>query len=255
MSNPTRLRFPYLLFIYLLMLTGMLANGQAPTGAIRLNQLGFYPNAPKIAVIAGETSASGHPGVFEVISSEAKQVLFRGTLSEARRNAVSGKTTQIADFSAFRQIGSFVMVVPGLGQSYPFDIRPAVYRDLAAGAIKGFYYQRVSTALSEPYAGAWSRPAGHADTRVLVHPSAASANRPAGTVLFSPRGWYDAGDYNKYIVNSGITVGTLLSLFEDYPEFCLKLPVSIPERTNSLPDLLDETLWNLRWMLTMQDPA
>ncbi|MEJ0057255.1 MAG: glycoside hydrolase family 9 protein [Bacteroidota bacterium] len=62
------------------------------------------------------------------------------------------------------------------------------------------------------------------------------------------------GDYNKYIVNSGITTGTLLSLYEDFPEHVNSVALNIPESKNRLPDLLDETLWNLRWMLTMQDP-
>jgi endoglucanase len=30
--------------------------------------------------------------------------------------------------------------------------------------------------------------------------------------------------------------------------------LNIPESGNGLPDILNETLWNLRWMLTMQDP-
>ncbi len=30
--------------------------------------------------------------------------------------------------------------------------------------------------------------------------------------------------------------------------------LNIPESNNQLPDVLDEVLWNLRWMLTMQDP-
>src|SRR5205823_2120648 len=123
------------------------------------------------------------------------------------------------------------------------------------GAIKGFYYQRTAIDLPVKYAGQWARPAGHPDTRVLIHPSAASADRPAGTVISSPKGWYDAGDYNKYIVNSGITMGTLLSLCEDFPDYIKKLNTNIPESTNNVPDVLDEVLWNLRWMLTMQDPA
>ena len=86
-------------------------------------------------------------------------------------------------------------------------------------AVKGYYYQRSGMALTPEYAGQWSRPAGHPDTQVLVHPSAATALRPAGTVISTPGGWYDAGDYNKYIVNSGITMGTLLDAYEDFPGF------------------------------------
>jgi endoglucanase len=88
----------------------------------------------------------------------------------------------------------------------------------------------------------------------LIHPSAASPQRSAGTTINSTGGWYDAGDYNKYIVNCGITMNTLLSAYEDFPKYFDTLNTHIPESGNKLPDILDEILYNLRWMLTMQDP-
>jgi endoglucanase len=112
----------------------------------------------------------------------------------------------------------------------------------------------MSTPLRPEYAGKWSHTAGHPDNQVIIHPAAASPNRPAGTIISSPRGWYDAGDYNKYIVNSGITMGTLLSLYEDFPAYFDTLRINIPESGDGAPDLLNEIVWNLRWMLTMQDP-
>ncbi|MGA0555556.1 glycoside hydrolase family 9 protein [Larkinella sp. VNQ87] len=228
------------------------SQAQPLTSSIRLNQIGYYPNAPKVAIVVGDAS-----GDFQITTPDLKKVVFRGTLSPARTNAISGKTARTADFSALKTAGTFVIQIPGLGQSYPFEIKKDVHRAVAAGSLKGFYYQRVSTELPARFAGQWARPAGHGkeDTQVLVHPSAVSPGRPAGTVLSSPRGWYDAGDYNKYIVNSGITMGTLLSLYEDFPAFCQTLKTDIPESENRLPDILDESLWNLRWMLTMQDPA
>jgi endoglucanase len=108
--------------------------------------------------------------------------------------------------------------------------------------------------LDKKYAGKWSRAEGSPDTIVLVHPSAASDKRPVGTVISSARGWYDAGDYNKYIVNSGISTSTLLSLYEDFPAYMKTVKLNIPESGNHIPDVLNEVLWNLRWMLTMQDP-
>jgi endoglucanase len=139
--------------------------------------------------------------------------------------------------------------------SYVFDIKTGIFSDLTKALIKSYYFQRMSTDLPAEFAGKWSRKGGHFDKEVLIHPAAASATRPAGTVISCSRGWYDAGDFNKYIVNSGITMGTLLSAYEDFPAYFDKLKISIPESGNKVPDLLNEILWNLRWMLTMQDPA
>jgi endoglucanase len=40
-----------------------------------------------------------------------------------------------------------------------------------------------------------------------------------------------------------------------FPDYFSRRDLPIPERDNSLPDLLDEALFNLRWMMTMQDPS
>ncbi len=217
---------------------------------IRLNQLGFYPNAPKVAVVVGENKG----GKFYIKTADGSKTVYTGQLTDTKKAELSGRPTRIADFSRFTKPGTYVLEVPALGSSYTFEIEPDVHRKLAAAAIKGFYYQRMSTDLPEKYAGKWHRAAGHPDNHVLVHPSAASAERPAGTIIAAPRGWYDAGDYNKYIVNSGISTGTLLSAYEDFPQYYKAQQLNIPESSNAVPDLLDEVLWNLRWMLAMQDP-
>ncbi|MDQ3536053.1 MAG: glycoside hydrolase family 9 protein, partial [Bacteroidota bacterium] len=241
--------FVLLIFIFSTHLLSSLFAQNVPD-AIRLNQVGFYPEAPKIAVVIGEDIDSR----FYVKVPGGPEPVFSGRLQEPVAAEFSNKITQIADFSIFTDTGKFVLEVPGTGVSYPFYIKPRVYEDLTKAAIKSYYFQRASMPLKEEYAGKWKRPAGHQDDKVLVHSSAASKERPAGTIISSPKGWYDAGDYNKYIVNSGITMGTLLSAYEDFPEYFQGLDLQIPESANNLPDLLDELLWNLQWMQTMQDP-
>lgn len=216
---------------------------------IRLNQIGFYPDAPKLAIITAPAASE-----FSILSADKKKTLFSGKLKASVNPALNGKKTQVADFSVFNGSGKYMLYIKGLGYSAPFEIGAKVFEDVAAASIKSFYYQRVSTPLPEQYAGKWHRAAGHPDDQVLIHPSAATAARPAGSVISSTRGWYDAGDYNKYIVNSGITMGTLLSLCEDFPTYLETFKTNIPESNNSTPDVLDELVWNLRWMLTMQDP-
>jgi endoglucanase len=223
---------------------------QSPCPNIRLNQAGFYPNAPKIAVIVDSDSSKD----FWVVSADKKNVVFRSGLSKIRQSNNSPIKTRIGDFSQLHTRGEFLVFVPGLGYSYRFKIAPLVHRPLATAALKGFYFQRASMPLEKKYAGIWEHAAGHPDTAVLIHASAASIPRPEGTVLASPGGWYDAGDYNKYMVNSGISVGTLLAAYEDFPLYFGELNTNIPESGDKIPDILNEVLYNLRWMLTMQDP-
>ena len=89
----------------------------------------------------------------------------------------------------------------------------------------------------------------------MVHPSATSPKRPAGTIISSPKGWYDAGDYNKYIVNSGFTLGLILQSYQLHQDRFNSLNLQIQESDNKIPDILDEMMYNLEWMLTMQDPT
>lgn len=217
---------------------------------IVLNQAGFYPDAPKIAVVTNAPAASK----FYVITADKKDTVFSADLGEEKQSGNSDTKTRIADFTKFTTKGNFYIHVPGVGNSYIFKISDDANREVAIATLKGFYYQRVSMPLEEKYAGKWHRPAGHPDTAVYIHPSAADEKRPAGTIISSPGGWYDAGDYNKYIVNSGITMGTLLSAYEDFPVYFSKFHTNIPESNNAIPDILDEVIYNLRWMLSMQDP-
>jgi len=226
-----------------------ISGAESFTENIRLNQLGFYPNAPKIAVVIDA------PGdVFHITSPDFADTVFTGTLSGEKVWEYSEEAARIADFSALPDTGNFVVLVPGLGYSYPFEIKPFVIQRMARAALKSFYYQRTGMELTEEFANKWKRPLGHPDTLVYVHASAATESRPENTIISSPKGWYDAGDYNKYIVNSGITTYTLLALYEHFPEYCKILESSIPESKGPIPDVLAEALWNIRWMQSMQDP-
>src|SRR5690606_32312443 len=219
--------------------------------SIRLNQLGFYPDHRKIAVILNHEDAED----IVIWDAEKNEAVFKGKVAKDMHKAMSVLNSRIADYSTFNQTGSVEFVLNGVGKSYPFEIKPSIYKELGKASIKAFYFQRAGVELDKAQAGIWARPLGHPDDQVMIHPSAASDSRKAGELVSSPYGWYDAGDYNKYIVNSGITVGTLLSLFEDYPSYFEKLDLNIPESNDQIPDLLNEIRWNLDWMLTMQDPG
>lgn len=245
-------------FFAALLFAGKFLFAQSSQDLIKINQQGYYPNAPKIAVLTSDYKDDDYADKkflgFYLLRVNSSDTVYKNKLGAVRSSSNSSLKTRIIDFSSFQQKGSYVIYMPGIGTSYPFEIKEDVNKAAATASLKGFYFMRVSMPLEQAYAGKWHRPAGHPDTVVLIHPSAASKNRAAGSSMASPGGWYDAGDYNKYVVNSGITMGTLLSAYEDFPTYFNTLNTNIPESNNAAPDVLDEIIYNLRWMLTMQDP-
>jgi endoglucanase len=225
------------------------SSSQAAQAMIKVNQIGFLPESSKLALVP-----EGSATQFKVIQAGTDIEIFSGELSAAARWEPANESVKLADFSSVKAPGDYRIRVEGFPDSHPFTIADDVYQPLLAASIKAFYFNRSGAELLTEHAGKFARPLGHPDTQVLVHPSAATAARPAGTVISSPKGWYDAGDYNKYIVNSGISTYTLLAAYEHYPSLFANQNLAIPESGNSRPDLLDEILWNLDWMLTMQDP-
>jgi endoglucanase len=215
---------------------------------IRINQTGFYPKSRKVAVVISSNAAEKATEFKVVRVSDGKAVL-NGKLSEPLTWKDSDETGRWADFSKLENPGRYKLVINGK-ESYPFQISSNIFADAAHLSTRTFYLQRCSHELTEKLAGKWARPAGHPDTAVSFHPS---TGRTEGK-LSSPGGWYDAGDFGKYMVNSGITVGTLMAFYENFPNYFPDKSLNIPESGNGHPDILDEIKYNLDWMKTMQDP-
>ncbi|MEM9141434.1 MAG: glycoside hydrolase family 9 protein, partial [Bacteroidota bacterium] len=211
---------------------------------IRLNQLGYYPQATKRAILVDAVNTE-----FKVVDKNTMQEAFSGKLSEARDWELSGETVKVANFSALNKEGTYLLWSEGLGYSHPFEIGGNILEDVFLGSIKGLYYQRIGIPLKERHAGKWHRPMAHPDDSLLYHPS---SGREKG-YMASPGGWYDAGDYNKYIVNACFPLGQLYLLEEQYPEIIEDNALNIPESGNGASDFLDELKYEMDWALTMQD--
>ncbi|MEM8894780.1 MAG: glycoside hydrolase family 9 protein, partial [Bacteroidota bacterium] len=213
---------------------------------ILINQLGYPTNVEKQALIKAEAKTF-------TVRDTSGVVVFEGNTTNRRYWDLSGDTVSVADFSAVNQPGTYRLCIDN-DCSHPFEVGNDLYQDLADASLKSYYYARCSYEIEEAFGRQWSRKSGHPDTAVFVHSSAADDTRPEGTILSSPGGWYDAGDYGKYIVNSSITTWTILQSLVFNERYLNQQKLNIPESGNDLPDVLDEALVNLRWMMTMQDP-
>lgn len=229
----------------LLSLSCVASYGQS---ALTVNQVGYHAEGQKIAVAEPEVKSK----TFTLKDSKGRTV-WKGKAVRTAVSPFSDKTRQVVDFSKVSKPGTYTLSAGKHKQQVIIAEKP--YGDIAVAAMKSYYLQRTGMPIEEKYAGKYARPAAHPDTNVQIHPSAASPQRPAGTVIESPYGWYDAGDYNKYIVNSGFTVGTMLMAYQINKENLDKMNLNIPESGNNIPDFLDEIMYNLKWMMTMQDPA
>ena len=216
---------------------------------IRLSQVGYVPEATKRAAVVDAEAAAG---TFRVVDAEGDEVL-NGELGPVLDwMHLAGQRVRIADFSALRAPGTYRLAVDGVGESYEFAVGDDPYAGVLPAAVKSYTYQRAGVPVEASWGGRWARAAGHPDDEVLFH---ATSGREAEGAVSSPGGWYDAGDYNKYIVNAGFSVGIMLQLLDQEPGVLPDGSIDFPEAGNGRNDLLDELKVELDWMLTMQDPA
>lgn len=215
---------------------------------IKVNQVGYYPNQEKVASVEKVAQSKTY-----TLKNKDGKVVWKGKGVRKATSPWSGKEREIVDFSTVNEPGTYTLNAGKLTQTV--NIKARALEDVAVAAMKSYYFMRTGEPILKEYAGVYARPAAHMDTCVYVHPAAANSTRPAGTKISCPGGWYDAGDYNKYIVNSGFSVGLMLSAYEMATDYYNSMKLNIPESGNSTPDFLDELYFNLKWMLTMQDPS
>ncbi|WP_294062352.1 glycoside hydrolase family 9 protein [Sphingomonas sp.] len=213
------------------------AAANPPPLPIYLNQLGFEPDSPKLAIVQGGSA----PLTWKLVDKQGR-TLLEGKAQLYGPDPASGvNDVQRVDFSAFRTPGEGYRLIVGGSESDPFAIRDGLYAPLARDALAFFYHQRAGTPIEARIVGAqWARPAGHPhevakcfagkDERGLEWPGCSYALDVTG-------GWYDAGDHGKYVVNGGIALWTLLNAFE---------------RGSDQRGLLDEARYEMEFLLRMQ---
>jgi endoglucanase len=233
-------------FGFLLLVVGTMqyAAAQTATTNIKVDQVGYLPAATKIAFVSAPGS---NPQSFSIKRTGDNSIAFQGKLQAAAHDPNTGDDVQAADFSGLREPGHYYVEVPGVGRSWSFYVGPDVYARAYKLAMLGFYGQRCGTAVDlGPDFPGYKHPACH--LKGEFHPSSGKSGERDNI-----GGWHDAGDYGRYVVNSGISTGSLLWAWELYGSNLKNIKLRIPESGNGTPDILNEARWNLEWMLKMQD--
>lgn len=208
---------------------------------IRLNTLGYRPGDRKRATIGRACRE------FVVERIKDGQVVLQGQVQGPVESADTYEQVFLADFSELREPGEYRLVVEGVGRSAVFRIGEDVYNEAFRVVMLGMYLWRCGTAVRAEYGGnvfehgachlgdAWGDYAGLGHVRVDV-----------------TGGWHDAGDYNKYVCNAGVSLGAMLAAWEMFADKLEGIRLGLPESGGRLPDYLCEVKWELDWLLKMQ---
>lgn len=208
--------------------------------AIRLNTVGYLPDAPKHATVSAGAKT------FSIQRLSTGESILTGKLSEPRRDPETNEDLRDADFSSVQTPGEYRLLVDGAGASPTFKIADEIYREPLFLVTRAMYLWRCGVAVDGTWQGAhFHHDACHAEDAWLDHVTGKHERLP------STGGWHDAGDYNKYVVNAGVTVGAMLRAWEDFPAL-RTLRLDLPESGGPLPDYLAELKFEIDWLLTMQ---
>lgn len=231
------------------------------TEHLKVDQFGYPSYAEKICVIndpiVGFDAALTYiPGAtLHVYNAASHTSVFSGPATVWNSGATydqSGDRLWWFDFSNVIASGTYYIYDPANNKrSYSFDIRDDVYSDVLKQSVRMFFYQRSGFAKTEQFAGVWDDGASHLgnqqdlDCRLVTNPNVSTSKQLKG-------GWFDAGDYNKYVNFAYEPVHDLLFSYIERPLLWTD-DFNIPESGNGIPDLLDEVKWEMDWLLRMQN--
>lgn len=204
-----------------------------------MDQEGFRPEDFKIVFIKNQ-----NPGLFQIKEAKTNKIVFEG---KADRIGILDRATDDTvfslNFSTLTKPGDYYIYLQNLSDSsHYFEIGDNVYNDVAVKTLQSFYYQRCGIEIDN--GTIWKHPACHKMDAIFFDNPAVQKNVTGG--------WHDAGDYNKFVPTTAISIAFMLYAYELNPSFFYDGQLNIPESHNSIPDILDEAKWGLDWLLKMQ---
>ncbi len=267
------------------------------TEAIEVNQAGYHPRqSQKVALLfmwlgdGGGVDFSGFK-TFQIVDDQSGKVAFNGEvkwLAAGRpdRKMAPERTADPdndlpaplyqLDFSAFGAPGTYRVVVPGFGASFPFRIDENVWADATRVSATGFYNQRSGLDLVAPYTRRPMKRTMHPADGFQVYKTdpaifydaakftgGGNAFKRIQAAILEDQtdpnawgGWHDAADYDRSILpqNHMRAVHAMLDVYQSNPAYFEQLKLKLPEANNDIPDIIDEALWCTDLFLRIQQP-
>lgn len=209
---------------------------------IYVNQVGYQPDRKKVAIATAE-------GRYHIVRKADDAVVLEKDAVFFGEDDASLDTVWKVDFSELKEEGTYLLKSASGDVSDSFVIGKDVYKPLQAALAKALYFQRCGVALTEEYAGVYTHAACHTEPAIMYEDYINHTENPKTYDLQG--GWHDAGDFGRYSTAAAVAVAHMLYAYELFPSAFTET-VNIPESGNHMPDILNECLYELRWLIKMQ---
>ncbi len=234
------------------------------TPNIHVDQFGYRPGSSKVAVISNPQEGFDISQTFMPSNQYQLRRLSDGVaVFSAAPTAWQGGITDNSsgdkawwfDFSSITEPGEYYVYDVGRNVgSYSFSINQNAYNSVLRAAVRMFYYNRCNAVKEAQHAGAnWADGASFIGSGQDMEARSITDRQNAATAKDLSGGWWDAGDYNKYVTFASQPVHQLLDAYEQNKTIWTD-NFNIPESGNGIPDILDEIKWETDWLRKMQLP-
>ena len=219
-----------------------------PQSVIRINQLGYQPDAIKVAVLMSEDGKI--PNEFYIEDVFTGQVVFTSKAIKNTGPLGNFKGTARLNFSEFHTNGTFKIIFGNTESPY-FRISDTIYNSTADFILQ---YMRQQRCGYNPYL----KDSCHTHDGFTVYSEDAPGYDSSQATDLIPNtsylipalgGWHDASDYLQYATTSATAAYQLLFAYKKNPKaFGDRFDRNGDPGANGIPDVLDEARWGLEWL-------
>lgn len=205
---------------------------------VLIDRNGYGTESTKIALFRGENLSKE----FTVVDRKTKKVVYEGQIQEPVYNEINQEYISKGDFTEFAEPGNYYIETAVIGQSYPFQIKEDIYTDLYISALDSFYYHRCGMNLEGSVA---------VNNHRACH-MGKTLRKGTSIEIDTKGGWHTGSNFEKDVVKGCKIVSDLLMTYE-YMQVDEATDPETDANSKVSDKLLDEVVYEVKWLLAMQD--
>ena len=212
--------------------------GADTTDVLRVNQVGYLPDAPKVAVLCTVTDAPADRYTRFTVRDRQGRVVLGPARARADLPFGPCKRTWRLDFTALRRPGEYTLDASDI--TAEVRIGPSVYAGAADTLLQ--YMREQRSGFNPLFRDSLHRYDGYV------------IDDTGGVVKFLPvsGGWADASDYLQYVATSATATFHMLMAYRDHPSaFRDSVAANGLPGPNGVADVVDEAQHGIEWLLRM----